>query len=566
MWVEEKKFIFGQDDLVEISSAFAYNLKSQKIHQLLVPGKDIALQRGLGTIVGVSPDKKYVYMPAYKEAGKSMRTNGRMVYSLVKADLTKYRRPGVVEKGHEDTVKYLVGRKGNVIAEYRFDDHQDRYSIVAYDKKKEREIYSYKAKLSELSVVGITEDEESLVISKYSDKTGYDSYHTMSLADGSITDHDVLHKNADVARIYKDLNQHVFGIRYSGLFPSYHFFDETLNARVQKITADFDGHSVFVSGFTPDKSHMIIYVEGSTAPGDYYVVKSDGSITFIMSARSNIAPEDVHPIATYKFTTSDGLTIPTILTIPKDHVATMKNLPAIMLPHGGPESYDQVSFDYEAQALANRGYLVIQPNFRGSSGFGSDHRDAGHGEWGKKMQDDLSEALSSLVKRGLVDPDRVCIVGGSYGGYAALAGGAFTPSLYKCVVSINGVSDLPKMISQEKSDHGRNSWILDYWDMSMLNNDGGKKAMKAVSPARHAESFTAPVLLIHGNKDKTVNFEQSKYMYKQLSKYGKSVELVKLKGEDHHLSKSETRLEALEALLAFVDTHIGQESINSEAK
>src|SRR5690606_351827 len=131
--------------------------------------------------------------------------------------------------------------------------------------------------------------------------------------------------------------------------------------------------------------------------------------------------------------------IPTLLTIPKEKITVLKNLPAVIYPHGGPESHDVIRFDYLAQALAAQGYLVIQPQYRGSSGFGRQHVLAGHGEWGKKMQDDLPDAIAALSDTGLIDPTRVCIVGASYGGYAALAGGAFTPELYKCVVSINGI-------------------------------------------------------------------------------------------------------------------------------
>ena len=160
--------------------------------------------------------------------------------------------------------------------------------------------------------------------------------------------------------------------------------------------------------------------------------------------------------------------IPMILTLPKLTGGGIKNLPAVVLPHGGPESQDQVGFDYMAQALASRGFLVIQPQFRGSTGFGQEHLEAGWGQWGKGMQNDLTDVVGTLSQQGIIDSNRVCIVGASYGGYAALAGAAFTPDLYKCAVSIAGVSHLPKMLADDKSRYGRQSSVLDYWNRSCL--------------------------------------------------------------------------------------------------
>jgi Dipeptidyl aminopeptidases/acylaminoacyl-peptidases len=132
------------------------------------------------------------------------------------------------------------------------------------------------------------------------------------------------------------------------------------------------------------------------------------------------------------------------------------------MPHGGPAAQDVIGFDYMAQALASRGYLVVQPQFRGSTGFGQEHYKAGWGQWGKAMQDDLTDGVNFFVKKGYADPARVCIVGASYGGYAALAGAAFTPDLYQCAVSIAGVSHLPKMLKADKSRYGKKAgyWII----------------------------------------------------------------------------------------------------------
>lgn len=160
--------------------------------------------------------------------------------------------------------------------------------------------------------------------------------------------------------------------------------------------------------------------------------------------------------------------------------------------------------------------------------------------------------------KGMVDPSKVCIVGGSYGGYAALAGGAFTPDLYKCVVSIAGVSDLKSMLTWDRSQHGKDSWIVTYMEQQFSNGESDTAAMAAVSPEGFADKFKVPVLLIHGVDDKRVPFKQSQQMNSALKKAKKDVTFIELKGEDHFLSNGTTRLLALQETVKFVNAHIGQ--------
>ena len=234
-----------------------------------------------------------------------------------------------------------------------------------------------------------------------------------------------------------------------------------------------------------------------------------------------------------------------------------------MLPHGGPESYDSIGFDYMAQFFAQKGYLVIQPNFRGSTGFGYHFRDAGRGKWGREMQDDITDSLAHFVEAGVADPERACIVGFSYGGYAALAGGAFTPDLYKCVIAGAPVSDLPMMLNQERRDHGSDHWVVAYWKRVIGDSRKERELLKDVSPANFAESFQAPVLLLHGDDDTVVPIAQSRRMEARLKRADKQVEFVRLKGEDHWLSIAETRIQALEAMGSFLDKHLPVENAES---
>jgi dipeptidyl aminopeptidase/acylaminoacyl peptidase len=172
------------------------------------------------------------------------------------------------------------------------------------------------------------------------------------------------------------------------------------------------------------------------------------------------------------------------------------------------------------------------------------------------MQDDLTDAVQFLTGAGLTDPSRVCIVGGSYGGYAALAGAAFTPDLYRCAVSINGVSDISGLLQADRRRFGKNHWVLSYMERTIGKDDFNREFMDSISPAKFASRVKTPVLLIHGEHDETVPIEQSETMYKQLKRAGKPVEFIELKGENHYLMQGATRLQALEHILEFVDKNL----------
>ncbi|VAV86837.1 Prolyl oligopeptidase family protein, partial [hydrothermal vent metagenome] len=286
--------------------------------------------------------------------------------------------------------------------------------------------------------------------------------------------------------------------------------------------------------------------------GVYFVGTKE--LKIIASARPILDTVVLGKVTSYSYPARDDLTIHAYLTTPPG--AEEKNLPLVVLPHGGPESRDSANFDWMAQMLTAQGYAVFQPNFRGSDGYGWDFTAAGWGEWGKAMQHDITDGVKDLIAKGVVDPDRICIAGASYGGYAALAGGAYTPQLYKCVIAIAGVSDLQSMYKWTKGEYGSNHWAVKYWDRSMSGDEERKTAMQAASPSRFADHFQAPVLLIHGKDDTVVNPSQSKRMKTALKKAGKDVRLIEQKNGDHWLSFEETRLETSREMIAFLDEHL----------
>jgi dipeptidyl aminopeptidase/acylaminoacyl peptidase len=562
MVVSEYKRVDGFEGKFETSTGFVVDIKTQKFRQLLIPGEDRIYpgQSGLGGIVGFSEDGQFAYMPAYLGStemllGSVQKPN----YGLVKVKLTSKGRHKTAIQGSLYSKDFFVDNKGQPLAEERYDDKTNEHSIMTFKNgdKKPIELFKEAVSIKTKSFIALTEDYNSLVFLETNEETGRDDYYLMSLSTGKISKAEYGRENADIESVFVDKNRIARGIVYSGLSPSYHFFDPAIDARIKSILSTFSNQSVYITSTSPNWKNIVVFVEGSMFAGDYYLfANGSNEPQYLSSNRPHIHAEDINPIGTISYLSRDKLKIPTLITIPKDKINSIKNLPAVIYPHGGPESHDSIEFEYTAQALASQGYLVIQPQFRGSSGFGRAHTTAGHGEWGKKMQDDLTDAVNFFASKGYINPEKVCIMGASYGGYAALAGGAFTPELYKCVVSINGIGNIGDLLTWDKQQNGKDSWVVTYMEKQFGKGEIDKKLLAKISPEEFASSFKAPVLLIHSEDDKRVPFSQSKSMYSALKSKNKSVELIELEGDNHHLIESKTRLQALEATVNFINKHL----------
>ncbi|WP_020209089.1 alpha/beta hydrolase family protein [Gilvimarinus chinensis] len=537
-----------------ISTAFVLDVNSGELQQLLRPGDVIAGgQLGLGRIVGTSDSNKYVYMPAFvHESNNDLSPD----FSLMRVTLNSPRRPRQMVRGEPDTQDYFLDGQGNVLAQEIYDNRKNLHEIEVPTERGWRTIFSRETALYEFSMRAVTADLKSLVFLDTDEATGREGYFTMSLADGSISPTPIGRSDADVASLLTDINRIAYGVVYSGFRPKYQMFNPEHQARIDAVVAQFPDQHVTLTDWSPDWQHLVFLVRGLSSSGDYYLSSVGEKLRYLASSYPDIDDSMVHPTVVHTYKARDGLKIPTILTLPNSRAEGPRKMPAVVLPHGGPASYDRQSFDWIAQAFAARGYLVIQPQFRGSVGFGIDHYMAGQGEWGRKMQDDLTDAVEYFGNGGLLDPERVCIVGASYGGYAALAGAAYTPELYRCAVSINGVTDLEGLLDDRRSSRGDDHWVVEYFERSMVKSEYTEEDLKAISPVYAAAKVKAPVLLIHGENDKVVPIEQSEDMHDELQDAGKSSMFIELDNESHYLEYSATRQQTLKAILEFVNPYL----------
>lgn len=344
------------------------------------------------------------------------------------------------------------------------------------------------------------------------------------------------------------------GLETSGDYPNLTFFDPVHEARWRGTRKAFAGVNVQLVSSNEAFDRLIVQSEGDGDAGSYWTINiATGKAEPFAAIYPDVPDTAVGLRRMVSYKAADGLLIHGVLTLPPGR--DPKNLPVIVLPHGGPEGRDDLAFDWFSRAFAARGYAVFQPNFRGSSGYGAKFAEAGHGEWGRKMQTDISDGLADLVAKGIVDPKRACTVGWSYGGYAALAGVTLQHGLYRCAVSVAGVADLRAMLSDEVDRHEEDSSTVRYWRVATGAKALGGAGLRAISPANQADHADAPILLIHGKDDTVVPFEQSRIMERALKRAGKPVEFLEIEGEDHQMSREPTRVAMLKAAIAFVEKH-----------
>lgn len=332
--------------------------------------------------------------------------------------------------------------------------------------------------------------------------------------------------------------------------PEVRFFNanfETYMMDMQRILPDTENRIV---SMTSDEKVRIIRAEAPRFPPTYYLHEvGSPNIIRLGKAYPDLSPEVLSDVRPYPYTARDGLRIAAYLTMPAGKGE--RSLPLVVLPHGGPHARDYIQFDWLAQFIASRGYAVLQPNFRGSAGYGDAFAARSDGEWGLSMQDDLEDGVRKLIADGIADPGRIAIVGASYGGYAALMGTVRTPDLYRCAISIAGIGDLIDLLvdSEDYSSQG-------YWRREIGSRWEDRERLLQVSPRRQVDRITAPILLIHGTADRSVPESQSRAMARALSSAGKDHELLILKDADHYLSRGVDRIETLKAIERFLARHM----------
>jgi len=455
----------------------------------------------------------------------------------------------LIDDSVRETENWVLTPAGVPVARaFYFRDRKNWTLEFRTEKGGWRKAFEQKEAIDYPSLIGLGRSEKSVIV--YIDageKAG--NYYEVS-ADGTFSE--ALNGNERVSPLFHPQTRLFSGFARYDDWVSYAYTDPKLQKLADLAIKAMPGYNVSIYEFAAENPRrVLLYGEAPEDPGTYYFIDfGTGKYVSVGENYPDLPVEWVTQKQKMSYKAADGLEIHGYLTLPPFREA--KNLPLVVHPHGGPNARDTSDFDWEVQLYASRGYAVFQPNFRGSTGYGDAFVEAGYGQWGRKMQTDLSDGVRHLAAAGTIDPKRVCIVGASYGGYAALAGVTLDPGVYNCAVSVAGISDLKDMLDFDRTKSGASdSPMMLYMKRSL----GDRKTLDEISPIRHVDKVTVPVLLVHGRDDTVVEVAQSRQMARALKNAGKDVTYVELQGEDHWQSVESSRLDMAKAIISFIEKH-----------
>lgn len=381
------------------------------------------------------------------------------------------------------------------------------------------------------------------------ERTGRFALHNYDLKTGAVGDVVFERPDVDISDvIYNALTGEITAIEYEDDRARIAWLDPKLKTLQEKLDRALPDAVNVTVDWSEDEKRVLVWSASAADPGMYHLLdRTTSKMHPVVRPYPRIDPAHLSPVKAMRYQARDGLSLPAYLTLPRGREA--RELPLIVMPHGGPFERDHWDYDPLVQFLANRGYAVLQPQFRGSTGYGKDFASRGYGEWGRKMQDDLDDGVDWLARSGQIDPKRVCIFGISYGGYAALWGAARNPERYRCAASMAGVSDVPAMLRYDRKLFSATRYFREW--QSKVGGEG-KVDLAAVSPINFADRLKVPLLIAHGEADENVPVKQSRAMVEALTKANANVTSVFYKGGGHGFDSSADLDDFLQRLEAFL--------------
>jgi len=370
-----------------------------------------------------------------------------------------------------------------------------------------------------------------------------------------IVESDPLKRVDSGGAVFSEVTDELAETVYVDARPRRYFQDKGFATDYKWLQGKLPGRQLDLTSRTLDERVWLVNADSDTEPGETYLFdRRTHTLAFQYKVQEKLPREALAEMKSVRYKSSDGLEIPAYLILPKGLPA--KGLPTLVLPHGGPWGRDVWRFNGLAQFFANRGYAVLMPNFRGSAGYGKKFLDAGNGEWGRKMQDDLTWGVKYLVAEGIADPKRVGILGISYGGYATLAGVTFTPDLYAAAVDIAGPSDLPSLLES----------IPPYWEagrktlysrMADPSTPEGRALLHAESPSRYVDKIKTPLMVVQGANDPRVNNNQAEEIVIAMRDRGYPVEFLMARDEGHGYERPVNNMACFMAAETFLAKYLG---------
>ncbi|KPZ62484.1 S9 family peptidase [Pseudoalteromonas sp. P1-7a] len=472
--------------------------------------------------------------------------NTPAVYEL---DLTTLRKKQI-QRARADVTSWFADRQGKVRIAKKMDETQFTYELYNEQKESWQTLFSYEVFSEQsISILGFDKDPNFLYITALHE--GREALFKLNLTTNKrelIFSDDKYDVDGDI--FYSRKTGEVAGFTHSQLEDGIAYWDEDLDKLHRSLRASLpkDSFEMDIVSTSDDQQKYVLYVSSDKTSGAYMLGdRKRGDLTFFADVYPHINESVFAGKELISYKARDGLVIEGYLTLPVGYEKGDK-LPTIIFPHGGPMARDYAGFDYWTALLAYNGYAVLQPNFRGSSGYGYDFLMQSIQGFGLAMQDDLQDGANWLIDQGIAQPDKICIGGASYGGYAALMAVIKHPETFKCAASFAGVTDLEHIVS--KARYFTNKDIV----RKQFGTNSDK--LEANSPVNFAKSINKPILLIHGSDDSVVPIYHSREMEGELDDEDKDVTYIELEEGDHYLSYQPHRIKTLQAFLDFFDKHL----------
>lgn len=503
-------------------------------------GKNLMNELGIGQVVSIlADDPDHVLISHNEEAGKSA--------NYYRVNLKTGQR-SLVLRGNERFDGYVWDRQGNARGAAEYDAAQNAIVFMARESADNewKEVGRRRADSRDrFDLLGFFDPQRPYMATVVADEPGgnYTAVFDIDIRNGkrdmvfgtTTFDSVGVIRSPRLAEGTK-----VVGYSYADLEGEQHYYiDETYGALYENLKQVFQGRSVDIQRVSDDGKTILVRTTGPQDPGSWYLVR-DGQVAPVITATTEIPEEALSPSETITYKARDGLEISGYLTTP----ANMEGpFPTIVMPHGGPWVRDTYGYDEWAQMLANQGYAVLQPNYRGSTELGKSFWMAGDNQWGHKMQDDVEDGVKALIDRGVADPDKLAIFGWSYGGYSAFAAATRDDSMFNCVVAGAGVSDLTRI----RGGISGSRFLRQYQ----------KPTISGVSPIDLVSKVERPMLIVHGDYDQTVPVEHSRRFVDGLKAINADHQYIEIKNMGHSPIFYEQNMQWYPQLLEFFDTKCG---------
>jgi len=567
-WANDDTLIMNVDifETVRVSSglknytferAYAFNVKDKKSVFLLkqyaagyVDGNDLA------TALPSDPGSILIGMMKERASGKAYDTKiqkervPELVYDAVKVDLKSGNGRSIANGG---TKSYggVHSPTGELLAVLVYDRQSNDKHVLKITAGRKTIFERRDLDHNPISVWGLDTTGNNIIVF-LEDEGGL---HRMSLSDGALSPVTLpsLGQASLVSPIIDSRTQVVVGYERQGEFTQQVFEDLVLRDQYESLSDVFGDAVVTLHSWTDDRAESVVRVETPGLPADYYIfAAAKGELSPIGNAAPHLAERLLGTVEPVRYKAADGLEVNGYLTLPPGKTRSDGPFPLIVLPHGGPESRDYQAYDWWPQAYAAAGYAVLQPNFRGSAGYGLAFRNAGYGEFGGKMVTDVLDGVHWAVSEGIAREGEVCAAGASYGGYSALMLGAIGGKEIRCIVSVNGLTN-PVSILSDTTNRG---FVYNYLVRYLGMNEFTSTSVRAdLSPLRRIDEIKAPILLIAGKQDMVVPYKQSED-FQAAARHRSDVTLVPLEGEDHFLTSGFARHKVLEESLDFIGQYL----------